>query len=696
MKAKECTLLDLFSGPTHYRIPIYQRTYSWTTKQCTQLWKDIVHVGTHPEISGHFLGSVVYIEHEGPQPKSAIREMLLIDGQQRLATLSLLLAALARSIADSTPPITNPTPDEINDYYLFNTHAHGDRRYKLLLTQSDKPTLASLLEGTDLVEPISHRLVDNFGFFKEQIAKSGVALPDIYGGISKLRIVDVALDSRYDNPQLIFESLNSTGLALSQADLIRNYVLMIRPKDEQEELYSRHWYPMEQSFGQAGYAAFFDRFMRDYLTVKMGRIPNIYQVYEEFKLYAQSSKSDTIPAIVADIHRYSRYFVNMALEREPDKELRAAFNDINTLRVEVAYPLLLELYDDYAEARLSQSDFLHMVRYIESYVFRRAVVGIPTASLNKTFATFSRDLDKTHYLESFMAALLLKDSYRRFPSNAEFVRELQAKDVYNFRSRNYCLWKLENHDRKEAVRVSDYTVEHILPQNENLSEAWRQDLGVDWREVQARYLHTLGNLTLTGNNGPLGDHPFVQKRDMNDGFADSPIRLSRGLVHLEHWNEAAIQARARELADLAVNVWPYPLLDQAVLASYRRTKIANAYTLADHPHLTGPVGDLFEQFRRRVLNLDASVAEEVLKYYIAYKTTTNFVDVVPQKRRLLLMLNMAFDLVVDPNGLCRDVSGLGRWGNGDVEVRLSSPDQLDAVMLLVQQSFDLHMEYGEA
>lgn len=696
MKAQDCSLMQLFSKPVQYRIPIYQRTYSWTAKQCTQLWKDIVRIGAHAEIPDHFLGSVVYIQ-EAPQPFSAIQEMLLIDGQQRLATLSLLLAALGRAIASSTPPIANPTPAEIDDYFLFNPHGHDDLHYKLLLTQSDKSTLVSLLAGTDPVEPVSHRLVDNFRFFEEQIAKSGVALADIYGGIGKLKIVDIVLDPRYDNPQLIFESLNSTGLALSQADLIRNYVLMVRPKHEQEQLYSQHWFPMEQSFGQASYAIYFDRFMRDYLTIKLGRIPNINQVYEEFKSYAQAPKAPTIPEIVADIHKYSRYFVNMALKREPDKELRAAFDDIKTLHVEVAYPLLLEFYDDYVQGRLSRSDLLCMVRYIESYVFRRAVVGIPTASLNKTFATLSRELDKTRYLETFMAALILKDSYRRFPDDAEFTRELGVKDVYNFRSRNYCLFKLENHGRRDPVRPADYSVEHIMPQKEDMSEAWRQELGPDWAELHALYLHTLGNLTLTKIevNSSLGARSFLEKRDMQDGYADTPIRLSKGLAHLDRWNEPAIQARAHDLAQLAVKVWLYPQLDPATLATYRAPKAGKAYTLADHPHLAGAVGDLFEQFRRRVLNLDASVTEEVLKYYIAFKTATNFVDVVSQKRRLLLVLNMPFDQVNDPKGLCRDVSGLGRWGNGDVEVRLSSPEQLDDVMALVQQSFELHMEYGE-
>lgn len=694
MKANETSLLTLLNGAKQFSIPIFQRTYSWTSKQCTQLWKDIVRAASSEDVAGHFMGSIVYIQGD-VFLAGWIAQLLVIDGQQRLATLSLLLSALGRAIEKSPISVDGISREQLEEDYLFNARRKGDLRYKLLLTQSDKLTLTNILDGRDLPDVASKRLVDNYKFFEEKIAHSGIDLLAIYRGICKLLIVEISLDSRYDNPQLIFESLNSTGLALSQADLIRNYVLMVRPTKEQEELYNDHWYPMEQSFGQANYAALFDRFMRDYLTIKTGRIPNINQVYEEFKLYAQGSGVGTVPEIVADIHKYSRYFVRMALEREPDKDLRAAFNDINSLKVDVAYPLMLELYNDYAEGRLSRQDLIQMLRLIESYVFRRAVCGIPTNSLNKTFATFGREIDKKQYLESFMAALLLKDSYRRFPDDNEFARELMVKDLYNFRSRNYWLRKLENHDRKEPVNVADYTIEHILPQNENLSEAWQKELGENWREVQARYLHTIGNLTLTGYNSPLSDRPFQEKRDMEGGFADSPIRLNKGLAKLDHWNETAIQARAEQLAQLAVQVWAYPQLDFAALAKYRKAKRAKTYMLTDHPYLAGPVHELFEQLRRRVLNLDASVTEEVLKYYIAYKTTTNFVDVVPQKRRLVLMLNMAFDQVYDPQGLCKDVSGVSKWGNGDVEVKLSSPDQLDYVMFLVQQSFQLHMEYGE-
>lgn len=697
MKATETKFLDFLKGPKQFIIPIYQRTYSWTQKQCEQLWKDIIRAGTDDSVSGHFVGSIVYIQ-KGLYHSSSVPQLLVIDGQQRLTTLSLLLIAMGQAISQREEE-SDISQKKLYNYFLLNSEEDNDLHYKLLLTQSDKTTLIHLLEGKSLPEHYSKRLSENHRFFEEKIDKSSIDLKTLYQGIAKLIIVDISLDHEHDNPQLIFESLNSTGLELSQADLIRNYILMGLEPKVQERLYNDFWYPMEQSFGHTDYAEQFDRFMRDYLTVKTGRIPNIREVYEAFKIFAQGNQTGTIHEVVGDIHRYSKYFVNMALEREPDKELQQAFTDINTLKVDVAYPFLLEAYDDYVEQRIKREELLEIIRLVESYVFRRVICGIPTNSLNKTFATLSKELDKERYLESYKAVLQLKDSYRRFPDDDEFKREFVVKDVYNFRSRNYLLRKLENFDRKERVDVEGYTIEHIMPQNENLPAAWRADLGDNWKDTHKRYLHTIGNLTLTGYNPELSDKPFIEKRDMEGGFADSPIRLNKGLGKLQRWDEAEIKNRADRLAEQAAIVWPVAQSPSSVLSQYQRKVKADAasqYTLADHPHLTGEVLDLFEQLRRRILNLDSSVTEQVLKLYIAYKTNTNFVDVVPQKSRLRLSLNLAFDEINDPQGWCKDVTGVGRWGNGDVEVGISQPEQLEYIMSLIRQSFEKHFESGNA
>jgi len=391
----------------------------------------------------------------------------------------------------------------------------------------------------------------------------------------------------------------------------------------------------------------------------------------------------------------------MALDTEPNGALKQAFHDLRELKVDVAYPFLLDVYHDHKQGRLSSDEVLQIVRLVESYVFRRAICAIPTNSLNKTFAGMSRTLKKDRYLESVKAAFLMLPSYRRFPSNDEFQREVKVRDLYNFRSRGYWLRRLENHGRKERVVVEDYTIEHILPQNKALSKEWQAELGPDWERVQQDWLHTLGNLTLTGYNSEYSDHPFAYKRDQvidKDGhpvgFSHSPLKLNFGLGSVTSWDEAAIKTRADRLAADAAKVWIAPQIPADVLEAYRPSSARQGqqYGMADHASLAiGPIRDLFLALRKEVLSLDPCVSEEFLKLYVAYKAETNFVDVVPQTKRLLLVLNLGMADIEDPKSMCRDISNIGKWGNGDVEVGLSTLEELPYVMGLIRQSFDRQM-----
>lgn len=697
MKATEAKFLDFLKKSPQFIVPIYQRTYSWTERQCRQLWDDIMRAGSRKDVAAHFVGSIVYIE-KGIYQVTSQSPLLVIDGQQRLTTISLLLEALARDVGDKEP-VEGFSAKKIRSYYLMNPLEEGDRAYKLLLTETDRNTLLAIVRQMELPSEHSVRIAQNFDFFKEQVGALGDDLPALCYGLAKLVIVDIALSRDQDNPQLIFESMNSTGLELTQADLIRNFILMGLEPEHQTCLYKDYWRPMERAFGQEAYGSHFDAFMRHYLTLRTDEIPRMGDVYEAFKAYARRPEvtEKGVDALVADIHRFASYYCAMALGQEQDKALAAAFRDLRELKVDVAWPFLLELYDDYSQGLLPKEDLLRAVRLVESYIFRRAVCTIPTNSLNKTFATFRRALDKNRYLESIEAHFLLLPSYRRFPRDSEFERELKSRDLYNFRSRSYWLRRLENHGRKEPVPVDEYTIEHILPQNENLSAEWRETLGRDWKRVQETWVHTLGNLTLTGYNPEYSDRPFPKKRDMPGGFRESPLRLNQGLREVEVWNEAAIQARADQLAKQALEVWPAPALSDEALERYRKKPTAEpTYTIEDHPYLlSGPMRELFEAFRKEVLVLDPCVTEEFLKLYVAYKAETNFVDVVPQRNRLRLSLNMKFREIYDPRGLCKDVSNLGRWGNGDVEVGLSRLEDLSYVMGLVRQAFEKQMGNGE-
>lgn len=700
MKATEANLLEFIKKSPRFIIPIYQRTYSWTGRECRQLWDDVLRAGASPEIKAHFMGSVVYIQ-DGLYHVMANSPLLVIDGQQRLTTITLLIAALVEALEklpeDAREPIDGFSPRKLRNYYLVNPEEEGERHYKLLLSQTDRETLVALIDQRELPVDASLRVGENIELFRNWIA-GAADLKIVCQGVAKLLVIDTSLTRGEDNPQLIFESMNSTGKELSQADLVRNFVLMGLEPALQARLYKEYWRPFELEFGQQAYGEEFDAFMRHYLTLKTGEIPRKDQVYEAFKTHARSpaiGEAGT-EALLKDMRAFAGYYCAMALDKEKRSGLREAFQDLRELKVEVAYPFLLELYDDYAHELISGNELLEIVRFVEAYVFRRAICAVPTNSLNMTFATFGKALKKDRYLESVRAQFLLLPSYRRFPGDDEFRREFETRDLYKTRLRSYWLRRLENHDRKERAVLDEYTIEHIMPQNHDLSSAWRADLGAEWQRVHETWLHTVGNLTLTGYNSEYSDRPFSQKRDMPGGFKESPLRVNQGLGSVDRWDEEQIRKRAERLSGVAIEVWRFPALAEGALATYQKpAALRSTYTINDHPQLLSQkVRPIFEDFRREVLALDDCVTEEYLKLYVAYKAETNFVDVVPQSSVLRLILNMKWPELIDPRGMCRDLSGKGRWGNGDVEVRLTSLAELPYVIGLVRQSLELQLGNG--
>jgi len=698
MKASEANLLVFLKKSSQFIIPIYQRTYSWTERECSQLWDDILRTGISEKINTHFMGSIVYVE-QGLSQVSVQSPLLVIDGQERLTTISILLEALARRIGEEEI-MDGFSARKIRNYYLQNAEETGERAFKLILTQTDKDSLLALIQNRPFPSEQSIRITKAFEFYEKCIAGFGNDLLPLCKGISKLTIVDIALTRDQDNPQLIFESMNSTGKELSQADLIRNYILMGLEPKQQTKLYEDHWRPMEKEFGQLAYGDKFDSFMRHYLTVKTEDIPKIGEVYEEFKKYTQLKEvaDSGVEKLVADIHNFASYYCSFALGKETDKELNEAFQDLRELRVDVSYPFLLRLYADYKTGLTNKSDFLSIIRMTESYVFRRAICGIPTNSLNKTFANFGNSIQKDRYLDSIKAHYMLMPSYRRFPKTDEFKRSLAVKDVYSMKNCSYFLRKLENKDRKEIVITDNLTIEHIMPQE--LTDEWKKALGPEWQRIHENYLHTLGNLTLTGYNSEYSNKSFKEKRDIQGGFKDSPLKLNEGLGKLENWDEQTINDRAARLAEFAATVWEEPYLPGVTLDLFEIKPEKGEYTIesmggGQHLAEGSPVRKLYEALRKEVLAIDPVVIEEVKKLYIAYKAETNFVDVVPQAKALRMALNIDFNEINDPKGMCKDVAGIGRWGNGDTEVKLSSLDQLPYVIGLVRQAFEKQMGNGE-
>jgi uncharacterized protein with ParB-like and HNH nuclease domain/predicted transport protein len=694
MRADATKFLNFLHKANQFVIPIYQRNYSWDEKQCQQLWEDILRVGSNETIPLHFVGSIVYV-HSSQSTVAVSAPLLVIDGQQRLTTLTILLEALARALGENEP-LDGFSEKKIRNKYLSNPDENDERHYKLLLSDTDKDSLMALIRGTDLPKNHSLRIKENFEFFTEKLSDKNTSIEQVCRGIAKLMIVDIALERDQENPQLIFESMNSTGKALSEADLIRNYILMGLEPTLQSSIYVDLWRPMELDFGQEAYGDQFDDFMRHFLTLKTGDIPRLSEVYEAFKEYSVKyfAEDGNVRDLVSDIRKYARYFVAMALDGERNPKLRPLFDDLfKSLNYSVAYPFLMEIYSDFEAGVIEESEFVEIIKLVESYVFRRSICQIPTNSMNKTFAEFTRHIDKSEYLSSLKGHFYQLRSYRRFPPDAEFKSVLLYRDVYNFMHRSYLLRKLENFGKKEFVSVENYTIEHVLPQNPNLGIEWQKELGEDWKSIQERYLHTIGNLTLTGYNSEYSDNPFSEKKAMKGGFLESPLKLNKFIAAQEKWNESAILERANQISDETLQIWSSPILSQDEITKWAKApepeKQQTTYSIGDHEYLSRPlVRELFDALRIEVMKIDPEISETFLKYWIGYKVNTNFVDVVPKAKGLRLSINMKYSEILDPQGMTEDISEKGRWGHGDVSVQYRKLEDLPYIMGLIRQSYE--------
>ena len=486
--------------------------------------------------------------------------------------------------------------------------------------------------------------------------------------------------------------MNSTGKELSESDLIRNYVLMGLEPSEQTYVYEHLWRPVEQMFIYKTQGTVMDAFFRHYLTMKLSRIPKQGRVYEEFKLYHLNCEFGTIRELCQDLLEYAKYYTNIVFKRNTDTDLKKLYEDIIDLRMEVSYPFLLKIHHDCVEGLITSDELKKILKLCISYVLRRAICEIPTNSMNKTFATLKNYIRPDDYLNSVKAFFVMQDTYKEFPDNDKFEGAFESRDIYNMRARNYILSRLENFENKAPIIIENYTIEHIMPQNKNLSSEWQADLGAEWQEVQKKYLHTIGNLTLTAYNSEMSDRPVLEKMDMPGGFKESALRLNKYVVLQNKWNEKYIQERANELAKKAESIWPYPTLTAAELAPYQvEEKTVQKYSLETYD-MNAFTRILFESLDKRIMNLSPAVKKEYKKLYVAYKLDTNFVDIVFQKERLRISINMKFSEINDPNGICKDITGLGRWGNGDVELFMEHQDELDQIMEIVKQSFDAQVE----
>ncbi len=643
MKADAMKLLDFIgkSQEKQFVIPIYQRVYSWEKEQCKQLWDDIIKTGGNDQIEGHFIGSIVFV-HDSIYTTN-YNELLIIDGQQRLTTITLLLTALRDHLNDEDELLEKFSCQKIQNRYLINSDEKGDKKFKLILSEPDRDTLLSLIDK-DRRKPSepSLKIMENFKLFEEWIRKNADKMETIFKGLDKLMVVEISLERGKDNPQLIFESMNSTGKDLTQTDLIRNYILMGLEPEKQEIFYKKYWRAMEENFKQN--ETLFNQFVRHYLTIKTREIPNINKVYEAFKRYQQERGIET-EALLQDLQKYCGFFCQIVFKKEDDKDLNKALGFLVDLEMDVIYPLLLELYSDYSDGVLSKADFKHSIDLIESYICRRAVCRLGTNSLNKLFSSFTKHIQKDEYFKSLKAHFLLLKNNQRFPDDDEFKNLFITRNFYNLKEKNkYFFERLENFDTKEPVNTEGLSFEHIMPQE--LTEEWKKDLGENFQEIHNKYLHTIGNLTLTGYNSKYSNKSFQEKRNMEGGFKDSPLRLNQGLRDLKSFGEEEIKKRANDLADLALEIWTYPKLDAETLEKYKPKKEKKVYDLSSYK-FSSRSRELFDILSKEIKALDERITEKFNQEYISYMFDKNFVDIVPLKNGLKLYLNMPFNELQD-------------------------------------------------
>ena len=555
MKASEKKIKDLFSeAKTFFAIPVYQRDYNWQEKHCKQLFEDILNVGKDIDITSHFIGSIVYI-HEGVYGIGE-KEFYVIDGQQRMITITLLHIVLYHRLKESKEEYA----DELYELYLVNKFSKRDIKLKLLPPEENLNILNKILEENweELEEYQDRNIVKNYKFFKEIISNySNEEIEYLLAGLDKIIYVDIALEKDKDDPQKIFESLNSTGLDLSQGDLIRNYILMDLEREKQNLVYKNLWLPIENnckiSLGNE-IKNYVSDFIRDYLTLKNGKIPSKPKVFEEFKEFYNKNNDEQLE----DIKNFSEEYSHIIKPNtEKDKDIRKELENLKVLDQTVINTFLIGILRDYRENKIVKNEILEILKLLQSYIWRRFITEKPSNALNKIFQGMYFRISKDQkYYKSLEESLLNQD----FPTDDELKEALKTKNVYKDKEKlRYVFKELENYNHNELIDFENekITIEHIFPQKPNKS--WKEKYSDYELEEMKTFKDTISNLTLTGSNANLGNKSFLEKRnDDIHGYKNSKLYLNKYLGKLNEWNLSAMEGRFEKLFKNIVKIWKRP------------------------------------------------------------------------------------------------------------------------------------------
>lgn len=570
MKGNEDKFVHFLQGfQKRFIIPVYQRKYSWRIDNCRQLYDDLVKTIKFDR-KNHFFGSLV--SYQGTE--EAKEEYLIIDGQQRITTVSLLMLAMIKQMEKGVvKPVAENLSTKLYDEYLVDKYTDGPG-IKLRLVEEDQQAFQNLFAGESEHIPDSN-LTLNYQYFLNRIVLGEVGIDDLYEAITRLEIIDIFLKEG-DNPQLIFESLNSTGMALSEGDKIRNFLLMNQTPSKQKYYYANYWRKIEEIIQE-------DRditlMFRDYLSIKKQQTPRMDRVYFDFRDYKESVQrnEDNQEAFFGELLSYARWYGQLMTASTADDKLNEIIYRLNRLRVTVARPFFLEVLRIQSEGHINSNTVVDIFKVVESYVYRRYICGVPTNALNQIFVSLHRDIERLgekldDYVEKLKHVLQRKRASGRFPDDAEFREALATKNIYNLSGdgKPYLFVRLENYNTLETKDVwthldkGTYSIEHIMPQT--LSDGWKASLGEDYERIHEVWIHRLANLTLTGYNTKYSNLPFHRKRDMDHGFRDSGLRMNHWISDQVQWGESELKRRSDRLLRQALTIWPYtkstyPLLD---------------------------------------------------------------------------------------------------------------------------------------
>lgn len=563
MKANELPIITFLQAVNvQFVIPVYQRNYDWKNAECKELLNDIISVETENR-GTHFIGSIVFV-HEGTYSTSEVKELVIIDGQQRLTTINILYVALYRFAKENGK---TQDADRLYNMFLTNQYVQNESS-KLKLKQTDSNSLAfkAIMLGTQNEFSTFSNVIENYNYFRSAINEDNFEV--ILRGLNRLIFVEISLERDKDDPQRIFESLNSTGLDLSQSDLIRNFILMDLPPKDQNRIFETIWNPIEENAKDIiKQSSLVSEFIRDYLTLRNKKIPNKNKVYAEFKSLYPNKKEDAYHQELENIKSLSVHYKKLVNPSTvPDANIRKELEYINRLEINVAYPFLLQVFEDAENGLLSKEDLIKILKLIQSYAWRRFVVGLPTNALNKIFMSLYAEVDTEEYYDSVAKVLLKKRGSAKFPTNEDVKTALKDKDLYNTqpKNRNYLFEMLENYNNREYVNTNNenITIEHIFPRNPN--EVWSTDLSSEeYFSFKEKYLNTIGNLTLSGNNGALSNKSFLAKKEMNNdggeqGYNYSRLWLNSYLKSLDTWSVTNYEERLNIIYDRFLKIWEYP------------------------------------------------------------------------------------------------------------------------------------------